>query len=87
MPTRKQLSRIWETQFEFFGGFGQPRANYIGASEGTTEGHGLTTERLVETPISPKLEFTPFTGKEIGNLQLDSDTGDLKIIINQELGE
>lgn len=84
MPTKKQLSRIWETQFEFFGGFGQPKANYTGIAEGTTEGHGLTTERVVETLSPSHYFYTPFTGQEIGDLQLNSQTGDLKIIINKD---
>jgi len=78
MPTKKQLSKIWETQFEFFGGFGQPKANYIG----TTEGHGLTSERLIETSSNSQHPFSTFTGETIGELQLDDTTGDLKIIIN-----
>ena len=87
MPTKRQLSRIWETQFEFFGGFGHPKANYTGTAEGTTEGHGLTSERLIETSSILQQVFTPFTGQEIGNIQFDGDSGDLKIVINQDLGE
>lgn len=82
MPTRKQLSSIWETQFEFFGGFGQPKANYTGTAEGTSEGNGLTTERFVETPTVPEKLFDSFAGEEIGDFKLDPTTGDLKIIIN-----
>ena len=84
MPTKKQLSRIWETQFEFFGGFGQPKATYIGAGEGTSEGHGLTTERHVETPLTPQHIYSPFDGAEIGDLVYNPDSDDLKVVINQD---
>lgn len=84
MPTQEQLFSIWETQFEFFGGFGQPKANYVGNSEGPSEGNGLTSQRLANTPLVPHPIFKGFTGEEIGELKFNSETGDLKILINQK---
>lgn len=84
MPTKQQLYSIWATQFEFFGGFGQPQANYIGASEGLPEGHGLSAERISNKPVIQHQGEHDFSGIEIGEISFNTETDDLKIRINQD---
>ena len=75
MPTKSQLYTIWEAQFEFFGGSGQPKETYIGSSDG----HGHITTKLIDTPlISNHNRFITFDGKHIGHIVLDKDNDDFK---------
>ncbi|MDF2190554.1 hypothetical protein [Paraflavitalea sp. CAU 1676] len=84
MPTKKQLYSIWATQFEYFGGFGQPQANYIGASDGSHEGHGLSSERIANKPLVPQSIVHEFSGLHIGEINFNVESDDLRIWINQE---
>jgi hypothetical protein len=76
MPTKEQLHLILESQFEFFGGAGQPKANY----EGSSESHGLTAEKRMDTPLVPKYSLIPTSGDVLGKVSFDSETNDFKIV-------
>lgn len=76
MPTKEQLHLILESQFEYFGGSGQPKANY----EGSSESHGLTAEKRMDTPQVPKYSLIPTSGDHLATVCFDADTNDFKII-------
>jgi hypothetical protein len=83
MPTRKQLYKIWNVQFKYFGGFGQPKQAY----EGSSEGNGMTSDKFTDTPLVPKITIAEFTGEEIGSIQLNEKTKDLQIVIDEQRTE
>lgn len=76
MPTKDQLFAIWESQFEYFGGSGQPLQTY-GAN---LDENGLTTEKHIETPLVPPNSDFDFEGEVIGKITFDSVNRDLKIM-------
>lgn len=77
MPTIKQLHRIWECQFEFFGGAGIPKQNY----EGVIDENGLTKLQLIDTPLRPKSSTREVDGKVIGKISFDKGSKDLHIVV------
>lgn len=80
MPTRKQLFKIWEAQFEFFGGTGQPKENYVGRHES----HGMTSDKYVDTPVVSRNNFTEFSGKDVGFIRVNPETKDLEIVYDPQ---
>jgi hypothetical protein len=77
MPTKKQLSSIWESQLEYFGGSGQPMQTYGSSSDE----NGLTTKKHVDTPMVIPNNLSDFEGEEIGIITFDPENKDLKIIV------
>jgi len=80
MPTKKQLHKIWKTQFQLFGGQGIPPQLY----NGPTEGHGLTEQRFTDKPTSEE-HSSVFTGEIVGKISFDPEKKELEIILNSEL--
>lgn len=78
MPTKTQLSTIWESQFEYFGGSGQPRQTY-GAN---LDENGLTTEMYIDSPLNAQ-RHSDYEGVEIGVLTFDQENNDIKIILSK----
>ncbi len=75
MPTGSQLDIILESQMEYFGGFGLPKQNF----EGNTDGYGLTDTKLSEAPLSGHNSFFNFKGEVIGEIVVDPSTKELEI--------
>lgn len=77
MPTKKQLSKIRESQFEYFWGGGQPVQTY-GVS---FDENGLTTKQITDTPLVSKQPLSESGGEVIGTISYDPDKKDLKVNI------
>lgn len=78
MPTKKQLSHIWESQFEYFGGSGQPRQTYgVNLDE-----NGLTTQQLTDVPIMSKNNYSEFKGDIIGMITFNEQNKNLKVTVS-----
>jgi hypothetical protein len=75
MPTERQLDLVLESQFEFYGGAGQPKAIY----EGSSQSHGLATEKRLDTPMVPKISLEASNGDIIGRVSYDAENKDFKI--------
>jgi len=79
MPWVEQLFDIWETDFEHWGGSGQPLENYRGSA---IDG-GMTTEKGIDTPMVRKFSLNKFDGRVIGRYVYNSDTDDFKIVLDK----
>lgn len=77
MPTQEQLSKIWASQFEYFGGAGQPMQTY---GQGPDE-NGLTTPQHTDIPVSAKFTSKDYEGEFIGTISYDPEKRDLKLEI------
>jgi hypothetical protein len=66
MPTKSQLSKIRESQFEYFWGGGQPVQTY-GVS---FDENGLTTKQHTDTPLITKQSLSESNGEVIGTITL-----------------
>ena len=64
MPTKKQLSQLWESEFEY--------------RIGNNEGYNVRGSNMSGTGKDPFAE--PFKGERIGIIQVDPVTKELKII-------
>jgi len=80
MPTKKQLYSVWESQFEFFGGSGQPKQNY----EGSSEDNGLASLKRNDTPIIPQNLSAVLDGEKIGTVSWNTETNDINILVSKK---
>ncbi|KQM70353.1 hypothetical protein ASE74_23520 [Pedobacter sp. Leaf216] len=64
MPTKKQLHFVWETQFESFGGSGQPKQHH----EGSAADNGLAAQKTTDIPMVKRGPFKRADRKKIGEV-------------------
>lgn len=75
MPTKRQLHKIWVSQFKFFGGSGQPKHNY----EGGVENNGLTVKKHTDIPVDRKANFKQSKGTVIATIAINPETNDFQL--------
>jgi len=64
MPTKKQLHFVWETQFESFGGSGQPKQHH----EGSSADNGLAAQKNTDIPMVKRRSFKTGKRRKIGEI-------------------
>ena len=72
MPTIKQINKIWDSEYEFFGSIGSPKEIYGQLNEG----HGLIDQKGVDTPLEIE-ETQESEGEVIGILHYDEESNEI----------